>query len=52
MVESLEKVHMLLREQQMAVRQGDGEEPPLFQAGDQEEKRREAQIATEFHRTV
>ena len=52
MVERLEKVHTLLREQQLVVRQNDGEEPPLFQAGDQEKKRREAQIATKFHRTI
>ena len=34
LVERLEEAHDMLREQQMVVRQKDGEEPPLFQPGD------------------
>ena len=34
LVDRLEEAHALLREQQMTVRQDDGEEPPLFQTGD------------------
>ena len=33
-IERLEKAHKLLLEQQVAVRQKDIEEPPLFQSGD------------------
>ena len=34
MVERIEEAHMLLREQQIAVRQEDSEEPSLFKTGD------------------
>ena len=34
LVQRLEEAHDMLREQQMAVRQEDSEEPPLFQTGD------------------
>ena len=51
MVERLEEAHTLLREQQMTVRQDDGAEPSLFQAGDlvlvqnTRRRKRESQIA-------
>ena len=34
LIEKLEEIHELLRQQQMDVRQEDNEEPPLFHSGD------------------
>ena len=34
LIERLEEVHKMLREQQMAVHQEDSKGPPLFQSGD------------------